>query len=71
MVHGRDEPFDGASAVMYLPDKIMKSGSYANPDFNGADTYETTNQTAVLDMTQARRPGATTAPMTTRRSYQN
>ena len=29
-------PFDGMSAVMYRPDKIMKSGSWADPDFNGA-----------------------------------
>ena len=31
-------PFDGGSAVMYLPDKIMKAGSYSNPDYYGANT---------------------------------
>ena len=29
-------PFDGHSAVMYRPNKIMKSGTWADPDFNGA-----------------------------------
>ena len=29
-------PFDGMSAVMYRPDKIMKSGTWADPDFNGS-----------------------------------
>ena len=27
---------------MYRPDKIMKSGSYADPDFTGADLFQTT-----------------------------
>jgi len=31
---------------MYLPDKIMKSGSYANPDYTGASTYDTVASTA-------------------------
>ncbi len=26
-------PFDGHSAVMYRPNKIMKSGTWADPDF--------------------------------------
>ena len=25
---------------MYLPDKIMKAGSYSNPDYYGANTYQ-------------------------------
>ncbi len=29
-------PFDGHSAVMYRPNKIMKSGTWADPDFQGA-----------------------------------
>ena len=29
-------PIDGHSAVMYRPNKIMKSGTWADPDFNGA-----------------------------------
>src|SRR6185437_12809614 len=32
-------PFDGMSAVMYRPDKIMKAGTWADPDFNGAKLY--------------------------------
>ena len=28
-------PFDGHSAVMYRPNKIMKSGTWADPDFGG------------------------------------
>ena len=64
-------PFDGASAVMYLPDKIMKAGSYANPDYNGTATYDATNQTAVLDMTAGSPSWRSTAPMNYPRSYQN
>ena len=37
-------PFDGGDAVMYLPDKIMKSGSYANPDYYGSATYNTVSR---------------------------
>jgi fibronectin type 3 domain-containing protein len=61
--------FDGGSAVMYRPDKIMKSGSYTDPDFTGADLFQTTNQTAVLDMTQASPTWRNTAPMATGRGY--
>ena len=32
-------PIDGMSAVMYRPNKIMKSGSWADPGFRGVDTY--------------------------------
>ena len=44
MEHGGDEfrSTDG-SAVMYRPDKIMKSGSYTDPDFTGADLFQTSN----------------------------
>jgi hypothetical protein len=64
-------PFDGASAVMYLPDKIMKAGAYANPDYYGSSTYDATAQTAVLDMTQSSPSWQSTAPMNYPRSYQN
>ena len=30
----------------------MKSGSYADPDFVGVDLFQTSKQTAVLDMTE-------------------
>src|SRR6185312_7781222 len=42
-------PFDGMSSVMYLPDKIMKSGRWADPDFNGSLAYPAHGRTAVLD----------------------
>ena len=61
--------FDGGSAVMYRPDKIMKTGSYADPDFTGPDLFQTTNQTAVLDMTQSSPTWRNTAPMASRRGY--
>jgi hypothetical protein len=64
-------PFDGGSAVMYLPDKIMKSGSYANPDYYGTYAYNTTANTAVLDMTQPSPSWRSTAPMNYPRAYQN
>ena len=31
--------FDGMSAVMYRPNKIMKAGTWADPDFFGAKAY--------------------------------
>jgi len=64
-------PFDGGSAVMYLPDKIMKAGSYANPDYYGSAAYNTSAQTAVLDMTQSNPQWRSTAPMSYPRSYGN
>ncbi|MGZ4603860.1 MAG: BACON domain-containing protein, partial [Kineosporiaceae bacterium] len=64
-------PFDGASAVMYLPDKIMKAGSYSNPDYFGANTYQATARTAVIDMGQANPSWRETAPMASARTYQN
>jgi hypothetical protein len=64
-------PFDGASAVMYLPDKIMKAGSYSNPDYFGANTYQATARTAVIDMSQANPTWRETAPMSFARTYQN
>lgn len=66
-----DSPFDGMSAVMYRPDKVMKSGAWADPDFKGALTYAAHARTAVLDMTQATPAWRETAPMNSARSYQN
>jgi hypothetical protein len=64
-------PFDGGSAVMYLPDKIMKAGSYSNPDYYGANTYQATARTAVIDMGQPNPQWRETAPMNFARTYQN
>ena len=66
-------PFDGMSAVMYRPDKIMKSGSWADPDWNGGahPIYQSTNRTAVLDMTQGSPSWRETAPMHFGRAYHN
>ena len=64
-------PFDGGSAVMYLPDKIMKSGSYSNPDYYGSSTYQATARTAVIDMSQPNPTWQETAPMNYPRTYQN
>jgi hypothetical protein len=64
-------PFDGGSAVMYLPDKIMKSGSYSNPDYYGSATYSATARTAVIDMSQSSPAWRETSPMNFPRTYQN
>ena len=56
---------------MYRPGKIMKAGSWADPDFNGALTYQTINATAVLDMTQPTPQWRSTAPMAFARAYEN
>jgi hypothetical protein len=55
--------FDAHSAVMYRPDKIMKSGSWADPDFKGSLTYQSGAKTAVLDMAAASPAWRDTAPM--------
>ena len=41
---------------MYRPNKIMKAGTWADPDFNGAAAYNAQGRTAVLDM-NAGEPG--------------
>ena len=48
-------PFDGMSAVMYRPDKIMKAGTWADPDFNGAKLYNADGRRP-RSSTWARRP---------------
>lgn len=62
---------DGMSAVMYRPDKIMKSGSWAEPDFSGAAAYAPTNRAQVLDMTRASPAWTDTGSMAYARSYQD
>ena len=64
-------PFDGHSAVMYRPNKIMKSGAWSDPDFNGALTYDTTGRTAVIDMSAGTPAWRETAPMAFHRGYHN
>ncbi len=63
--------FDGMSAVMYRPNKIMKAGSWADPDWAGALRYNSSAKTAVIDMNQASPAWRETAPMAFARSYQN
>ena len=52
-------PFDGASSVMYRPDKIMKSGTWADPDFYGGTIRSTPPMVEPQSSTWARqaRPG--------------
>ena len=64
-------PIDGMSAVMYRPDKIMKSGSWADPDWNGSLTYNAGAGTAVIDMSAPTPAWRSTAPMALGRSYHN
>jgi hypothetical protein len=64
-------PFDGMSAVMYRPNKIMKSGSWADPDFAGAQRYNAQARTAVIDMNQPNPTWRETAPMNFARAYHN
>jgi fibronectin type 3 domain-containing protein len=64
-------PFDGMSAVMYRPDKIMKAGTWADPDFNGSKVYNADGRTAVIDMGAANPSWRSTASMAFGRAYQN
>ena len=43
-------PIDGQSAVMYRPGKILKSGTWSDPEFPGRAA---TNRAAAIDMTAA------------------
>jgi chitodextrinase len=69
--NGPTSTFDGMSAVMYRPDKIMKSGSWADPDFKGSKLYNATSQTAVIDLSQPSPTWRSTAPMHFARAYHN
>ena len=48
---------------MYRPDKIMKAGTWADPDFNGAKAYNAHGRTAVIDMSAGTPAWRETAPM--------
>ena len=59
-------PIDGHSAVMYRPGKILKSGTWSDPEFPGRAV---TNRAAAIDMTAASPAWREAAPMEYRRSY--
>ena len=59
-------PIDGQSAVMYRPGKILKSGTWSDPEFPGRAT---TNRAAAIDMTAASPAWQEVAPMEYRRAY--
>ena len=59
-------PIDGQSAVMYRPGKILKSGTWSDPEFPGRAV---TNRAAAIDMTAASPAWREVAPMNYRRSY--
>jgi hypothetical protein len=58
---------DGGSAVMYMPDKIMKAGSATDSQNSGPSS----NTTFVLDMTQPSPSWKQTASMANSRSFLN
>jgi fibronectin type 3 domain-containing protein len=64
-------PFDGHSAVMYRPNKIMKAGTWADPDFQGPLAYNTDGRTAVIDMSAPTPVWRETAAMAHGRAYHN
>jgi hypothetical protein len=59
---------DGGSAVMYLPDKILKMGTSADPS---TDTFNSAATAYVLDMTQANPTWTQVASMAYPRTYLN
>jgi Concanavalin A-like lectin/glucanases superfamily/Galactose oxidase-like, Early set domain/Bacterial Ig domain/Galactose oxidase, central domain len=59
-------PIDGQSAVMYRPGKILKSGTWSDPEFPGRPV---TNGAATIDMTAASPAWQSAAPMEYHRSY--
>jgi hypothetical protein len=61
-------PIDGHSAVMYRPGKILKSGTWTDPDF--PNTVPITNRAAVLDMDQAVPAWREVSPMHHARTFQ-
>ena len=67
MSNGPVSPFDGSSAVMYAPGKVMKSGTWSDPAFAGRTV---TGRTAVIDMNQPSPVWRETAPMHHPRSYE-
>ena len=61
-------PIDGMTAVMYRPGKVMKAGTWSDPDFTNLFV---TARTAVIDMNQPNPAWRETAPMAYPRSYQD
>jgi hypothetical protein len=59
-------PVDGGSAAMYLPGKVLKSGTSADPDL---PIFPSAVTTYVLDMTQPAPAWQETAPMAFPRTY--
>jgi hypothetical protein len=57
---------DGHSAVMYRPGKVLKSGTWSDPEFPGR---EVTARAETIDMTAASPSWQETAPMAYPRSY--
>ena len=60
-------PIDGQSAVMYQPGKILKAGTWSDPEFPDRDA---TNGTATIDMTAANPAWSSAAAMKYRRSFE-
>jgi hypothetical protein len=59
-------PIDGMSAVMYRPGKILKAGTWSDPEFPGR---QASNRAAKIDMTASSPAWQEAAPMKYRRSY--
>jgi len=59
-------PVDGGSSAMYLPGKVIKSGTSADPDLS---IFPSATTTYVLDMTQPAPAWQETAPMAFPRTY--
>ena len=57
---------DGQSAVMYRPGKVLKSGTWSDPEFPGR---EATNRSTAIDMTAATPAWTEQASMKYRRAY--
>jgi hypothetical protein len=57
---------DGQSAVMYRPGKILKSGTWSDPEFPNRPA---TNRSTAIDMTAAGPAWTEQAPMKYRRAY--
>jgi len=61
-----NSPIDGHSAVMYRPGKILKSGTWSDPEFPDRDA---TDRAAAIDMTAASPAWREVSRMKYRRSY--
>jgi hypothetical protein len=61
-----NSPIDGHSAVMYRPGKVLKAGTWSEPEFPGR---EVSNRSATIDMTAASPAWQESGGMRYRRSY--